>query len=78
NMKRRQILAVSATGLVGMVAAPALAQGSPEIRWRLTSGFPKSLDTLYGASETFARLIAELTDGKFQIQTFAAGEIVGT
>ena len=77
-MERRHFLAASATGLAGAVATPALAQQAGELRWRLTSGFPKSLDTLYGASETFARLVAELTDGKFQIQPFAAGEIVGT
>jgi TRAP-type mannitol/chloroaromatic compound transport system substrate-binding protein len=48
----------------------------PEIKWRLTSSFPKSLDTLWGASETFAKYVAEATDNKFQISTFAAGEIV--
>jgi TRAP-type mannitol/chloroaromatic compound transport system substrate-binding protein len=48
----------------------------PEVKWRLTSSFPKSLDTIYGAAETFAKVVAEMTDNKFQIQCFAAGEIV--
>jgi len=48
----------------------------PEIKWRLTSSFPKSLDTLWGSSETFAKYVSEATDGKFQVSTFAAGEIV--
>ena len=48
----------------------------PEVKWRLTSSFPKSLDTLWGASETFAKYVSEATDSKFQIQPFAAGEIV--
>ena len=48
----------------------------PEVKWRLTSSFPKSLDTLYGACEIFAKYVAEATDSKFQIQVFAAGEIV--
>jgi TRAP-type mannitol/chloroaromatic compound transport system substrate-binding protein len=34
------------------------------------------LDTLYGAAELVARRVGELTDGKFQIRSFAAGEIV--
>ena len=38
--------------------------------------WPKSLDTLYGGREYFAKRIAEITDNKFQIQVFAAGEIV--
>jgi TRAP-type mannitol/chloroaromatic compound transport system substrate-binding protein len=50
----------------------------PEVKWRLTSGFPKSLDTLYGTAEIFVRYVSEATDGRFQIQTFAPGEIVGT
>jgi TRAP-type mannitol/chloroaromatic compound transport system substrate-binding protein len=58
------------------VATPALAQAAPEIKWRLTSSFPKSLDTIYGASEVFSKTLAEITDNKFQVQVFAAGEIV--
>ena len=76
-MKRRDFLKVSVTGAAATaVAAPAIAQSSPEIKWRLTSSFPKSLDTLYGGSEVFAKQVAEMTDNKFQIQLFAAGEIV--
>ena len=40
------------------------------------SSFPKSLDTLWGGAETFCKAVAEATDNKFQIQPFAAGEIV--
>jgi TRAP-type mannitol/chloroaromatic compound transport system substrate-binding protein len=58
------------------IAAPAIAQSTPEVKWRLTSSFPKSLDTIFGAAEAFSKQVAELTDNKFQIQVFAAGEIV--
>ncbi len=76
-MKRRNFLAASGAGLAAAaVAAPAVAQSAPEIKWRLTSSFPKSLDTIYGGAETIAKQVAELTDNKFQIQAFAAGEIV--
>jgi TRAP-type mannitol/chloroaromatic compound transport system substrate-binding protein len=79
-MKRREFL--KAAGLTGAataataVAMPAIAQSMPELKWRCTSSFPKSLDTIYGAAEIFAKAVAELTDNKFQIQVFAAGEIV--
>jgi TRAP-type mannitol/chloroaromatic compound transport system substrate-binding protein len=77
TMKRRQFLTAAAAGVAASaVAAPAIAQSNPELKWRLTSSFPKSLDTLYGISEYFARRIAEITDNRFQIQCFAAGEIV--
>jgi len=58
------------------LAAPAIAQENPKITWRLASSFPKSLDTIYGAGETFASRVKEATNGNFDIQVFAAGEIV--
>jgi TRAP-type mannitol/chloroaromatic compound transport system substrate-binding protein len=77
-MKRRHFLAASGGAAASFIAAPAIAQSMPEIRWRLTSGFPKSLDTLYGGADVLAKFVSESTDGRFQIQPFAAGEIVGT
>src|SRR5450631_3862158 len=77
RMKRREFLKAGGVGLAASaVAAPAIAQSMPEVKWRLTASWPKSLDTLYGGCEFFAKRIAEITDNKFQIQTFAAGEIV--
>jgi TRAP-type mannitol/chloroaromatic compound transport system substrate-binding protein len=78
-MKRREFLKSAGVGLAAStaVAAPAIAQSMPEIKWRLAASWPKSLDTLYGGCEYFAKRMAELTDNKFQVQPFAAGEIVG-
>jgi TRAP-type mannitol/chloroaromatic compound transport system substrate-binding protein len=76
-MKRREFLRTAGIGLTAStVVAPAIAQSTPELKWRLTASWPKSLDTLYGGCEYFAQRIAEITDNKFQIQVFAAGEIV--
>jgi TRAP-type mannitol/chloroaromatic compound transport system substrate-binding protein len=77
-MKRRDFIKVTGLGMAGAatIAAPAIAQSMPEIKWRMTASWPKSLDTLYGGAELMAKAVAEATDNKFQIQTFAAGEIV--
>src|SRR5215204_6723661 len=77
GLKRREFLKTAGIGMAGSaVAAPAIAQSAPELKWRLTASWPKSLDTLYGGCEYFAKRIAEMSDNKFQIQVFAAGEIV--
>jgi TRAP-type mannitol/chloroaromatic compound transport system substrate-binding protein len=77
SISRRHFARVAAAGLTAAAAAPAMAQQTSEtVRWRLTSSFPKNLDTLFGAAQTIARVTGELTDGKFVIQLFAAGEIV--
>src|SRR4029078_3244852 len=76
-MRRHQFLRAAGLGLAATaVAKPAIAQSAPTIRWRLTSSFPKSLETLYGAAETLSKYVAEASDNKFQIQIFAAGEVV--
>ena len=78
-MNRRKFVQRAGVGGVGaaaLVAAPAIAQSMPEVKWRLASSFPKSLDTIYGAGEYFAKRVAALTDNKFQIRVFAGGEIV--
>jgi TRAP-type mannitol/chloroaromatic compound transport system substrate-binding protein len=73
---------VAATAAAGVAVAassfpkPAIAQSMPEIKWRLASSFPKSLDTIYGAAEVISQQVSDATDGKFQIRPFAAGEIV--
>jgi TRAP-type mannitol/chloroaromatic compound transport system substrate-binding protein len=76
-MQRRSFLKKAGVGLAaGAVAMPAMAQNAPVVKWRLASSFPKSLDTIYGGAEVMAKRVSEATGGKFQIQVFAAGEIV--
>jgi len=80
-MDRRSFMTKAAIGGVGAaaatsLAAPALAQAAPKVTWRLTSSFPKSLDTIYGGAEVLSKHLSEATDGNFQIQVFAAGELV--
>ena len=76
-MERRHF--VRSAGLAGVLAAgvaPAIVQAQASLRWRLASSFPKSLDTLYGVSEVFAKKVSDLTGGKFVISTHAAGELI--
>ncbi len=87
-MERRDFLsggfgAVGSFGAAGAVGAmagllPGIAgaQDLPAVSWRLTSSFPKSLDTIYGGAEQFARIVEAVTGGKFKISVSGPGEIV--
>ncbi|APB33713.1 TRAP dicarboxylate transporter subunit DctP [Gloeomargarita lithophora Alchichica-D10] len=55
--------------------APAVIT-QPRVRWRLVTSWPASLDTLFGGVRTLAAQVKQLTDGRFTLTPFAAGEIV--
>jgi TRAP-type mannitol/chloroaromatic compound transport system substrate-binding protein len=74
-MNRRALMGAAATAPV--LAAPALAQTMPEVRWRVQSSFPRVFDVLYGQLEKISARVAQLTENRFRIQAFPAGEIVG-
>ena len=76
-MERRSF--VHGAGLAGVLAAgvaPAIVHAQANVRWRLASSFPKNLDTLFGGAEVFAKKVGEMSGGKFQISTHAAGELM--
>jgi TRAP-type mannitol/chloroaromatic compound transport system substrate-binding protein len=76
-MHRRKFLAAGSVGLAAStIAAPAIAQSTPAINWRMACSWPKSLDTIFGGAEYFAQRLGEMTDQKFQVRVFAGGEIV--
>ena len=54
----------------------AAAVTQPNIRWRLASSFPRSLDTIFGAAEFMAERVKAMTDGRFDIRVYPGGELV--
>jgi len=75
-MDRRSILKnAGIAGVLAAGAAPAV-HAQAAVRWRLASSFPKSLDTIYGAAEVFAKKVKELSGGKFEISVHAGGELM--
>ncbi|MEY3670015.1 MAG: TRAP transporter substrate-binding protein [Burkholderiaceae bacterium] len=75
-MKRREF--VAGTGMAGILAAgvaPAV-RAQETIRWRLASSFPKALDTIYGAAETFAAKVNAASNGRLTVSVHAGGEII--
>jgi len=75
-MDRRSL--IKQAGIAGVLAAgvaPAV-HAQAAIRWRLASSFPKALDTIFGAADTFAQKVNEMSGGKFTISVHAAGELM--
>ena len=75
-MDRRSL--IKKTGIAGVLAAgiaPAV-HAQATVRWRLASSFPKSLDTIFGSAEMFAKTVRALSGGKFEVSVHAAGELM--
>ncbi|CAM5344594.1 MULTISPECIES: TRAP transporter substrate-binding protein [unclassified Thauera] len=76
-MERRKF--IKSAGIAGILAsgtAPAIVNAQEQVRWRLTSSFPKALDTIHGAADVFAKLVSDASGGKFQVSVHAPGELV--
>lgn len=56
--------------------APSVHDGR-QVRWRLASSFPATLDTMFGSAQVLADEVAAMSGGRFVITPFQAGELVG-
>ncbi len=77
---------ITATGLA-TACGPALEEGgtiegapavqtTQRVLWRLASSYPRNIDTIWGAGQVLAQEVSDLTDGRFQIRVYPAGELV--
>ena len=78
-MKRRDFLKKAGLGAAAVAAttvnAPAvLAQ--KKYSWKMVTTWPPGLPVLQEGCERLAKRVGEMTDGRIQIQVFAAGELV--
>lgn len=85
-MKRRKFLGNVTIGAASTATLAACTQGSggpavqagslPRVRWKMVTSWIPSLDTIHGGAETVCERISEMTDGRFTIKPYAAGELV--
>ena len=84
-MKRREFVSTVALGTASATALSACSRKTgtkaqagalPRVRWRMATSWPKSLETIFGGADTLCKRISVMTDGRFSITPFAAGEIV--
>ena len=87
-MERRRFLKQAAAAAAGVSALSACGGGADrqrggpavqtrkQVRWRLASSYPRSLDTIFGVSEMLAKLTEQMSDGQFKLRVYPPGEIV--
>jgi TRAP-type mannitol/chloroaromatic compound transport system substrate-binding protein len=78
-MRRRFIVkaggVLAAAGVAAVVDAPnVIAQ--PKVQWRMSTTWPPALDVLQGAAEQLARLVDEMSGGRFRIEVFPGGQLM--
>ncbi len=88
-MQRRKLLKSSLTALTAAAGTGFLSSctvrrtestvktvGLPQVKWRMATSWPYSLDTIYGGALTISQRVNDLSGGAFQIKPYAAGELV--
>ena len=90
SLERRAFLGKAAVGAAaGMLAAscggeqeggggggaPAVVT-NPNVRWRLASSYPRTVDAIFDTATRASESLAAMTDGRFQLRVYEANELV--
>src|SRR2546428_7259046 len=78
--ERRRFIA-TASGAMAAVAAGAIVDApnviaQPKVQWRMSTAWPPVLDNLQGAARLLAKVVEEMSGGRFRIEVFAGGPIM--
>ena len=79
-MERREFIVkaggvLAAAGAAAVVDAPnVIAQ--PKVQWRMSTALAPALDVLQGAAERLAKVVEEMSGGRFRIEVFPGGQIM--
>jgi TRAP-type mannitol/chloroaromatic compound transport system substrate-binding protein len=81
-MTERRRFIVTGSGALAAVAAAAIVDApnviaQPKVKWRMSTTWTPTLDILQGAAERLAKIVEEMSGGRFQIEVFPGGQIVG-
>ena len=77
---RRRFLATASGSMAAATAATVLDApnviAQPKIRWRMSTAYTPALDVLQGVAERLAKIVDEMSGGRFRIEVFPGGQIV--
>jgi TRAP-type mannitol/chloroaromatic compound transport system substrate-binding protein len=80
-MTERRRFIVKASGAVVAVAAAAIVDApsviaQPKVQWRMSTAWTPALDHLQGAAQRLAKVVEEMSGGRFRIEVFPGGQIM--
>jgi len=71
---------VTTTGIVAGVTASVAAIphviAQPKVQWRMSTAWTPALDHLQGAAQRLAKVVDEMSGGRFRIEVFPGGQIM--
>ncbi|HTI54406.1 MAG TPA: TRAP transporter substrate-binding protein [Verrucomicrobiae bacterium] len=77
--ERRRFIA-TAGGVAAAAAATILdvpnVIAQPKVQWRMSTAYTTVFDILQGAAERFAKIVEEMSGGRFRIEVFPGGQIM--
>jgi hypothetical protein len=78
--ERRRCIA-KASGMMAAVAAAAIVDApnviaQPKVQWRMSTAWTPALDMLEGAAQRLAKVVEEMSGGRFRIEVFPGGQIM--
>ncbi len=78
--ERRRFLA-RAGGAMAAVAAAAIVDApsviaQPKVQWRMSTTWTPALDVLQGSAQRLAKVVDEMSGGRFRIEVFPGGQIM--
>jgi len=67
--------AMAAATVTAIVDVPnVIAQ--PKVQWRMSTAWPTTLDMLHGAALRLAKVVEEMSGGRFRIEVFPGGQLM--
>ena len=78
--ERRRFIA-TASGAMAAVAAAAIVDApnviaQPKVQWRMSTAWTAALDVPQGAAQRLAKVVEEMSGGRFRIEVFPGGQIM--
>jgi TRAP-type mannitol/chloroaromatic compound transport system substrate-binding protein len=80
-MQRRRFIAKAGGALVAVGAATVVDAphviAQPKIQWRMSTAWTKAVEIYHAAAERMAKVVDEMSGGRFRIEVFPGGQIMG-